>query len=169
MNLWGGCMMASMRTLCRPACWILSKSRSRFQPERVPILTRCRRTLRFRLTPIWGQPWVFPKCCFSRTPEKLSYCPLCQRHGRQVRFPVCAHLGGFEIDVAWTAGAVTTALVRSTLGRNCRVRASASLQVTRDGRPVQIRIAETNVIEFPTEAGAAYRLSRLDNALRSGR
>jgi alpha-L-fucosidase 2 len=54
--------------------------------------------------------------------------------------------GGFEVDAAWSGGALTGAVIRSRLGNICRV-----------------RYGKLNV-EFKTEAGRAYAL---DGRLRT--
>ena len=67
--------------------------------------------------------------------------------------------GGFEVDIAWTAGRITAAAIRSDLGGPCHVRAAAPLAVRRDGEAVTAeRIDETSIL-FETGAGEAYRLT----------
>jgi len=65
--------------------------------------------------------------------------------------------GGFEVDMQWQEGRLTKAVVRSTLGNTCRLRAPQTLQV--EGRPKLgvDRVADT-VIEFSTERGGKYVL-----------
>ena len=48
--------------------------------------------------------------------------------------------GGFEVDLSWSGGELTEAVVRSTLGNPCRIRSG------------------DRTIDLPTEAGKAYRL-----------
>jgi alpha-L-fucosidase 2 len=65
---------------------------------------------------------------------------------------------GFEVDIAWADGHLTRAVLRSKLGRNCRVRSARPLRVA----GVEARPAEEDVIEFSTDAGAEYALTPAD-------
>ena len=95
--------------------------------------------------------------------------------------------GGFEVDLAWKAGRVTQAVIRSRLGGNCRVMTGGPL-VVRDtpsrpaaagpnsnpffrpvpaGRPTvaptaklpTVQSPSLPAIEFSTQAGGTYRLT----------
>jgi alpha-L-fucosidase 2 len=70
---------------------------------------------------------------------------------------LCAR-GGFEIDLAWEVGRLTTAIVRSRLGGLCRVRAGVPLAVHHSGQRVEIAQVAAGIIEFGTHAGAEYVL-----------
>jgi len=65
--------------------------------------------------------------------------------------------GGFEVDIIWREGRLTSATIRSRLGRLCRVRASVPLMVQSAGQAIRPRSAPP-LIEFPTEAGRTYTL-----------
>jgi len=71
---------------------------------------------------------------------------------------LCAR-GGFEIDIAWKAGRLSEAAVRSKLGGKCRLRAGAQVEVKAQGKPVETRRIDAEVIEFDTAAGAAYAVA----------
>ena len=66
--------------------------------------------------------------------------------------------GGFEVDVQWTEASLVKAVIRSELGRACRVRAHTPLDVTCEGKPVEAACPEKSVIEFETKQGGSYSL-----------
>ena len=64
--------------------------------------------------------------------------------------------GGFEVGIAWAEGKLTTAIVRSSLGGPCRLRAHTALDVESHGRQVRTDKTEPGVTSFDTRAGAVY-------------
>jgi alpha-L-fucosidase 2 len=66
--------------------------------------------------------------------------------------------GGFEVDLIWKAGAVTSATVRSQAGTLCRLRAKGPVTVKSGGKPVKTEQPESGVIVFDTEAGRSYEI-----------
>jgi hypothetical protein len=50
-------------------------------------------------------------------------------------------------------------MVLSKNGKVCRVRSAVPLRVTVRGRSVPVRRIEPGLVEFKTEAGAAYELT----------
>ncbi len=66
--------------------------------------------------------------------------------------------GGFEVDMEWKGGRLLAARITSDLGRPCRVKAAAALEVFREGSPVETVALGDGVLEFETEAGSAYEL-----------
>ena len=66
--------------------------------------------------------------------------------------------GGFEVAMAWENGQLTEAHLHSTLGKDCTVRAAATVSVTCDDGPVETEESES-VVTFGTEVGKTYTLS----------
>ncbi len=67
--------------------------------------------------------------------------------------------GGFEVDIAWSAGKLEEATIRSSLGGPCRIRCAGPVNVTVDGKPVEVERPEPNVACFVTTIGGAYRIT----------
>jgi len=70
---------------------------------------------------------------------------------------LCAR-GGFEVDIAWKDGKLARASVRSKLGRECRLRVSSRVQVTSEGKTVDVSAPEPGVAKFSTQAGSNYEI-----------
>ena len=64
--------------------------------------------------------------------------------------------GGFEVDIAWKDGKLTSAAIHSLLGNICSVRSDESIRVTSGGRPVKIADGGKNVVVFATKTGRTY-------------
>jgi alpha-L-fucosidase 2 len=73
--------------------------------------------------------------------------------------------GGFEVDMEWEDGAVTAARIASDLGRPCRVKAGAALDVFRDDAPIRTVARGDGIVEFDTRPGGVYELrpSRIES------
>ena len=67
--------------------------------------------------------------------------------------------GGFEVDIAWKDGHLTSATLRSKLGTPCRARAATPLGVTCEGEAVATQSPEPSVTLFKTRAGESYTLT----------
>jgi alpha-L-fucosidase 2 len=67
--------------------------------------------------------------------------------------------GNFEVSMNWQEGKLMGATLRSVIGSKARVRASGPVEVTSNGKPVEVARPEANVAEFPTKAGVIYTLS----------
>lgn len=63
--------------------------------------------------------------------------------------------GGFVVDLAWRAGALASATIRSTSGQRCRIAHTGALQVTCEQQPVAAQQID-GLLEFDTVAGAIY-------------
>ena len=75
---------------------------------------------------------------------------------------LCAR-GGFEVDIAWSGGAMTGGCVRSKLGRSISLRTHAPVTTTVDGQTVTstedpARPGEWT-LEFDTAPSEAYELT----------
>ncbi|MBM4029561.1 MAG: glycoside hydrolase family 95 protein, partial [Planctomycetes bacterium] len=66
--------------------------------------------------------------------------------------------GGFEVDLAWNSGKLTRARILSTLGHECRVRASVVLGVQAEGQDISFTRPFKDVVQFATKPGKAYIL-----------
>jgi alpha-L-fucosidase 2 len=67
--------------------------------------------------------------------------------------------GGYEVDIAWAAGRLTAATVRSLLGEPVRIRTASPVIVTCDGAPVEVARPEAGVAAFNTTAGRVYAIA----------
>ena len=69
--------------------------------------------------------------------------------------------GGFEVDLAWSDGALTSAVVRSDLGRRCVIRNDGRVRVTSEGLEVEAERVDGDRIAFETTPGGTYRVEAL--------
>jgi alpha-L-fucosidase 2 len=63
--------------------------------------------------------------------------------------------GGFQVDIAWKAGALDHAEIRSDLGNVCRIRSDVPIQV----QGTKVASPAEGTYEFATSAGAVYRVT----------
>jgi alpha-L-fucosidase 2 len=68
--------------------------------------------------------------------------------------------GGFEVDFRWESGKLATAAIHSRNGNTVRIRSDEALVVSSEGRQISPRILTGGLIEFDTQAGSTYLLSR---------
>jgi alpha-L-fucosidase 2 len=69
--------------------------------------------------------------------------------------------GGFEADMEWEGGHLLAARITSDLGRRCRVKAGATLEVSRNGSPIDAVALGDGTLEFDTQPGGVYELRAL--------
>lgn len=69
--------------------------------------------------------------------------------------------GAFEWDLHWANGRIVKATLRSKQGQDCFLLAHTPLQVTRNGKRLRQRHLERGIIEFPTEKGGVYELTKI--------
>jgi alpha-L-fucosidase 2 len=65
--------------------------------------------------------------------------------------------GGFDVDISWKDGKLHQAVIRSKLGRACRIRSRTPVTL-REGAPSeqQASVAHDGLLEFSTQAGRTY-------------
>ncbi len=68
--------------------------------------------------------------------------------------------GGFEVDVEWKEGQLIQAQLKSISGNRCRIRSDFPLSVKCGGKEVKTAGPEKGVIEFATEKGQVYSVTR---------
>ncbi|MGD0078528.1 MAG: glycoside hydrolase family 95 protein [Sedimentisphaerales bacterium] len=71
---------------------------------------------------------------------------------------LCAK-GGFVVDITWKNGKLYAASLTSKCGNPVRLRTSTPLNVTLNGKPVEVTRPETEVVAFQTKAQQVYNLS----------
>ena len=66
--------------------------------------------------------------------------------------------GGFAVDLEWSAGALTRAVIHASQTTRCVVRARGVVRVTSNGRAVQLERRSPETIAFSVVAGGVYEL-----------
>jgi alpha-L-fucosidase 2 len=69
--------------------------------------------------------------------------------------------GGFQVDVDWSDGALTSAVLRSDLGKRCVIQSAQRLRVTSGGRDVAQTAVDGDHVSFETSPGGVYRIEPL--------
>jgi alpha-L-fucosidase 2 len=70
---------------------------------------------------------------------------------------LCAR-GGFEVDMAWRAGKLASAAIRSALRTRCVLRLGVPVRVREGGRDVEVESRGQALVAFETEKGATYEI-----------
>jgi alpha-L-fucosidase 2 len=65
---------------------------------------------------------------------------------------------GFDVDLAWKDGRLTTATIQSRLGNSCQMRTRDPVDVQRDGQSVLASHPMKNVVMFLTGPGVKYSI-----------
>ncbi len=66
--------------------------------------------------------------------------------------------GGFELEMIWEESRISSALIRSILGKTCRLRVRQPVEVTSEGQSVPIVTTPDGLISFETEPGRIYSI-----------
>ncbi len=90
---------------------------------------------------------------------ELFLLPALPRKMAQGRVTGLRARGGFEVDLTWQQNALSTATIRPSLGKPCRIRSAWPLRVSDGTNEVAVQALDTNLYEFPTVAGQTYTLS----------
>ena len=67
--------------------------------------------------------------------------------------------GGFGVDVEWKDGKLTAGRIRSAKARLCRVTCGVPLNITSEGRAIEVRRPGTSTSEFSARPGRIYDLT----------
>jgi alpha-L-fucosidase 2 len=67
--------------------------------------------------------------------------------------------GGFEVDMKWEKGRLSSARIQSTLDGSCRVRCVELSEVSHAGKKVEVKKIAPGVFEFRTSKNEAYLLT----------
>jgi alpha-L-fucosidase 2 len=67
--------------------------------------------------------------------------------------------GGFEVDLKWEKGRLSSARIQSKLGGPCRVRCGGPVTVSHAGKKVAVMKIVPGVFEFRTSKNEAYLLT----------
>ena len=64
--------------------------------------------------------------------------------------------GGFEVDIVWADGKLVQAAIRSQLGNICRLRTASAVEVTCEGRRLEMESLEEDLYTFSTRSSKGY-------------
>jgi alpha-L-fucosidase 2 len=64
--------------------------------------------------------------------------------------------GGFDIDMAWANGILSKAVIKANYDKPCRLRTKTPVKVFSNGKEVNARLLDNNLIEFDAKAGEKY-------------
>lgn len=66
--------------------------------------------------------------------------------------------GGYKVDIDWSQGSLSKAVISASRTQICRVNASQDIQISRESKPVEFTSAGDGCVEFQVEAGKCYVL-----------
>ena len=72
--------------------------------------------------------------------------------------------GGFALDIEWAGGRLATAVLTSRLGNRAVIRSATPIEVALDGKPMEVRHPEKDVVEFATRPNTVYTLTAVEPA-----
>jgi len=70
---------------------------------------------------------------------------------------LCAR-GGFVVDIQWHDGKLSDATIHSVLGNVCRLRSKSPIVIKSGTTQISAPMVAPDLYEFPTVAGADYKI-----------
>jgi alpha-L-fucosidase 2 len=67
--------------------------------------------------------------------------------------------GGFDVDMAWSEGSLSKAIIKANYDKPCRLRTKAPVKVFSSGKEIKVTSLEENLIGFETKAGKKYEIT----------
>jgi alpha-L-fucosidase 2 len=67
--------------------------------------------------------------------------------------------GGFDIDMEWKDSVLAKAVIKANYNKPCRLRTKTPVKIFADGKEVNARLLDNNLIEFDAKAGEKYVIS----------
>jgi alpha-L-fucosidase 2 len=74
--------------------------------------------------------------------------------------------GGFDVDLAWSDGALAKAVVKTHYDRTCRLRTKTPVKVYASGKEVDVTSIGENFISFETIAGKIYTIVAISSDIK---
>ncbi|MNO02135.1 hypothetical protein D3C81_2224490 [compost metagenome] len=67
--------------------------------------------------------------------------------------------GGYEVDIDWSNGSLSGAVITASRTQTCRILAGRQIQISEAGTRVENITVTDGIAEFPVEAGKRYTLT----------
>ncbi|NMO94959.1 glycoside hydrolase family 95 protein [Paenibacillus lemnae] len=64
--------------------------------------------------------------------------------------------GGYEVDIRWSQGVLTEAVLTSSITQSCRIRSEGKVTISEDGHNIAIEQQDDGCIVFPVISGQRY-------------
>jgi alpha-L-fucosidase 2 len=66
--------------------------------------------------------------------------------------------GGFDVDLAWSEGSLSKAIIKANYDKPCRLRTKTPVKVISNGKEISVQSLGENFIEFVAKAGTQYEV-----------